>query len=156
MICIFGANEKRQSNINRCEMINEMNACELPSIDRQFAQNNFDVIRLIWVCFVFGQWTQCTQCLLENWTLFIQFKSEQYEHWTSDTCWIIFIYRGELMLWHGTSRLWPNNSWFRSTIPHGAIPILTTRPVRCCPSNNNASPTCFVTPEKCTHTHTTI
>lgn len=57
------------------------------------------------------------------------------------------IYLGELILWQGTSRLCPNNSWFRSTIPHGAIPILTTRPVRCCPSNKSASPTCFVTPE---------
>lgn len=51
------------------------------------------------------------------------------------------------MLWQGTSRLCPNNSWLRSTIPHGAIPILTTRPVRCCPSSKSASPTCFVTPE---------
>lgn len=58
----------------------------------------------------------------------------------------VYIYLGELILWHGTSRLCPNNSWLRSTIPHGAIPILTTRPVLCCPSSSKASPTCFVTP----------
>lgn len=90
-----------------------------------------------------------------------QLKSNSFKR-NSDNCvlslcctenWIGSIYRGELMLWHGTSRLWPNSSWFRSTIPHGAIPILTTRPVRCCPSNNNASPTCFVTPVKYTHKH---
>lgn len=40
----------------------------------------------------------------------------------------------------------PSSSWFRSTIPHGAIPMLTTRPDRCCPSSSRASPTCFVTP----------
>lgn len=57
-----------------------------------------------------------------------------------------FAYLGELMLWHGTSRLWPSSSWLRSTIPHGAIPMLTTRPVFCWPSSKSASPTCFVTP----------
>lgn len=57
------------------------------------------------------------------------------------------IYLGELMLWHGTSRLCPSNSWFRSTIPHGAIPMLTSRPDRCWPSMSKASPTCFVTPD---------
>lgn len=57
------------------------------------------------------------------------------------------IYLGELILWHGTSRLCPNNSWLRSTIPHGAIPMLTTRPDLCCPSTSSASPTCFVTPD---------
>lgn len=56
------------------------------------------------------------------------------------------VYLGELILWHGTSRLCPNNSWFFSTIPQGAIPMLTTRPERCCPSIDKASPTCFVTP----------
>lgn len=55
-------------------------------------------------------------------------------------------YRGELILWHGTSRLCPSSSWFRSTMPHGAMPILTTRPERCWPSRRSASPTCFVTP----------
>lgn len=54
---------------------------------------------------------------------------------------------GELMLWQGTSRLWPRSSWLRSTMPQGAMPILTTRPVRCCPSKSSASPTCLVTPE---------
>lgn len=29
---------------------------------------------------------------------------------------------------------------------YSPIPILTTRPVRCWPSNKSASPTCFVTP----------
>lgn len=63
----------------------------------------------------------------------------------NDTTWIFYL--GDDILWQGTSRLCPNSSWFRSTIPHGAIPMLTTRPVRCCPSSSNASPTCFVTPE---------
>lgn len=53
---------------------------------------------------------------------------------------------GELMLWQGTSRLWPSSSWLRSTMPQGAMPMLTTRPVRCWPSRSRASPTCLVTP----------
>lgn len=61
---------------------------------------------------------------------------------------IIKTYLGELMLWHGTSLLCPKSSWLRSTIPHGAIPILTTLPVLCWPSKSSASPTCFVTPAK--------
>lgn len=61
------------------------------------------------------------------------------------SCWNIYL--GELMLWHGTSRLCPNSSWFRSTIPQGAIPMLTNRPDLCWPSTSSASPTCFVTPD---------
>lgn len=74
--------------------------------------------------------------------------SEKYQVTLSFYWWWMMMmdYRGELILWHGTSRLCPNSSWFRSTMPHGAIPMLTTRPERCCPSRRSASPTCFVTP----------
>lgn len=78
-----------------------------------------------------------------NFDLFL----EELDFWMFDIFFKeIRIYLGELILWHGTSRLCPSNSWFFSTIPQGAIPILTTRPERCCPSIDKASPTCFVTP----------
>lgn len=94
------------------------------------------------------------KCLLTsvNWSVLAQailsiiMIPMKFGRTTTSNC--IFFYLGELILWQGTSRLCPNSSWFRSTIPHGAIPMLTTRPVRCCPSSSNASPTCFVTPEK--------
>lgn len=40
------------------------------------------------------------------------------------------------------------SSWFFSSIPQGAIPMLTTLPCLCERSNISASPTCFVIPEK--------
>lgn len=44
------------------------------------------------------------------------------------------------------SLLRPTSSWLFSTIPHGAIPIVTIRLFLWERSSSNASPTCLVTP----------
>lgn len=120
------------------------------------SQNQFGAVFSL--CTIIDQQKICMPIVQNS-----QFRSVRL--WVKNIKWCIFVFQlkirqmsdmqitnlGELMLWHGTSRLWPNNSWLRSTIPHGAIPILTTRPVRCWPSNKSASPTCFVTPSNNTN-----